>query len=545
MEIKERISECTYRRKTLKELRESGIALSKEVTDIIFKNPFIADLEETAELCGLYSAFIIGDSGVYFVYGYDQRTIHVGHFIEFNNAVYPASYIKKHGPYPLGYYTGIGWNSAKITGNMYDILELNKKMKILELMANRYKASGFDVLPEAFLWVDTSDRELYRDFQNVLENRSIVETIGKEKWRQYEHLCLDAIAAWEFPISPNNYKKCGSLAFSGSRYDIYRDNGNDEIYNDTAKWYDHFKKSPEVYYIRIDSADEIKYIEKRLDELDVPYFDTSDKDWIKNTGNGARKLNTQHNLLNEKIHKVIDQEAKKSEFVDRICVSKLDHDVLSYLHYEYMLTKFTKEELDLGDELYRRSLDARKRKDPDACFAAYLFNIPDLYLDEFKKFARENDIRWGHPRTPDLNRYDTSNVITLIVEAFDMPITERFVQTVYDKIMCMHEISYKHDAPWELRTPCKPSKDYSSVNSLSEPWHFDVPGAKFKMMNLDGKSAYFPLSLMHGQNWVNPISLYDEEGLHVDNAKAFNNSQLSVEEAKEIIKEFEDRNSKI
>ena len=522
-------SEEALKTLTLRELTRSGYRLSKEVTDRIYKNPLIGNLTSIAEWCGLYSAYVIGDENIYFLYGFDQSIIHKGRFVEAAGALWEESSLSACGFLSRDGFLFRNWNCATLPSSMQEFLRLQQDLKDLEMLNQRYLAAGFGKMPEAVAWDRAAYRRQFEKFIWTADNRCTVQNDAYAKTRYEEYRVLCDLAVWEWPMALTSCRLPGYIAWLKSRYCPGNVADTLALYQEPDSWMAAFEKNTGSCIGFSLPKDETDFVTEGLAGMRIPY--------LLHTEENSHKLSYVRNadrLVNGKFSSLTGK-TFVSEDTALLFIHPSDLGALKYLDYKYTLSRFSAEENSFGDMLYAGTYSSQYRVNSDRCFASFLFFVPSWLLTDFKSFAKENDIRFGHPTAAAVNNESFSEGVTLIAEAFDMPLIEQYLFAKLDAEANTHQVSLNGDAPFERRSPAKMSgkkKDRSGVSqgtdgafSRSVPWHYF--GSAVSVTDAGtGKETKLPCTEMADGSWWYPAGLYDEKGLHVYNSKALQESSF-------------------
>ena len=335
-------------------------------------------------------------------------------------------------------------------------------------------------------------------------------------------------------MSVDSYRLPGFIAWTRSRYCPQLGSENTyekqlKVYNNPQKWEDAAKENLNLWTEYNLYLDECSYIAKGLENMHIPFKVTAaENDKVIAYNQGVTRLVEQK--LSD--YTGLNLGTKRTAY---LAFHPSDYGAVQYLSYMFTNARFTKEQNEFGDRLYSYTYSSQYPVNKEHCFASYMFYVPYPMLDDFKAYAKSNDIRYGHPTAASANTTGYYEGVNLIVEAFDMPIVEDFLFCQYDYELNTHLTCGFGTAPFERRNPSKlnkinPEKNIESQGtwgafSRTDPWHYDHTTFQIKDTST-GEIKSVGGDLLKDESWWVPTFDYDKKGLHVYNSKALEHSSF-------------------
>lgn len=525
------VSEASYNNYTLRELTHNGMGIDTNpygIIDMIHRNPVIGELPQIAETYGLYSSFVITDNDIYFVFGNSSKIVHSNNFLEFGNELYHESYLRKCGCHSRAGFLFYDWNAVPVTRGMEYVYGIHAKLSVYEYLCDRYKCYGLKA-PDAFLIDDDMALSVLDDCKKMTDNETI-PAAEKAKWHVLAKKTLYDIAAWNWPIRPDNASKCGFGAFMSSGYHVplSSQDENMKIYQNTEKWNNIFLGELGASSEIVLRKDEMDYVKDNLNRLHIPYIDNGKL--VAAMRNSVKK---DHMIVSMMCNDSVIQSSDGFPDTESINVMPRDKGTVDYIRYLFVLAHFEPKCNEFGSALTSLSYKERsERFDEDIIKqrpGAYVFFIPHEHLNGFIEFAEKNCIRIGHPKAPKYNSVGFYTGVYLAVELYNMPLIEDYLHSLYSDSFSVHSVSLHHNAPYEKRYREKPMKDrngaFHSGGIISESKPFRNPD-EITSAEAAGGTVNLPKSFFDdGQNTLSTAE-YEKAGFYVDNDDRFKNDVL-------------------
>ncbi len=472
----------------------NGKELDSKIWDSIFKNPIIRELPDLAAMYGLYGRFIICNDSVYFACGVNRDVVH-GNFIYARDTVIPEYLVEK-----CGYFKredvhcgllnlqcvvlSLDDRSSLFHGQVTGMRPASSLFATMETYCQLYRKHGMGIPEFVF-----SDCHALEELETCLLAQTNTELLSKAEQQAYwnrEEVLLKDHAVWHWPI--NRREDAGFCAFAAcSRYALDTDNLTKALrhYRHPEKWEKRFQSGTADSFLFHETHDEPQtaFLMAGLTSMGVPYkTEVYDQRYLKDR-------QQEHLELRQRLRHGENRTETRT-----IALHKYDIGALAFLLTEYLKSRFSKEEHEIGRKLYY-GLEYPSGTEN----AAYLFFMDSAFLGDFREFAIRNHIPWGFP-ADSMEGFEADKGCFLIAKTQNMPLIQEFLYEKIYKEFSTHAISTTGQPGCEVRT--------YDTNGLSA-WVMN-PGVT--KVGEQGQQAVF-----RNMPWCVPLWELKDRGLWVEN----------------------------
>ena len=420
--------EKTYEQ-LLHDLRNNTGNYDHDIFNSIFMNPIVKELPDFAGAYGLYAKFVVTDLHLFFVFGYDENLIK-GEWYAHGRTLTPQSYIDKFGYIDNPALFGLAYQVFLIE-NPVNLNYLGSVMSIMELLHNSYIDNKVE--EPKFVYSAASTVSSINGYRTLTDNPFFNSKEGIELGRNLTRELLNNIAIYDFPVT--SHTKIGESAFNAAgvcRYGLDEEEPKEcrKLWKNPGKWDDALKKFKLFRYRFSASKECIKFIAKRLDEVNVPYI-IGDPD--RKISNGFMdKLNKDiQDAVGAVNYKIYDDETI-------ICTTIADHGALMYALSLWGLNLFTEEEIAYGQKIADNNM-------------SYIMPVPELHLEAIRMQLKEMDVPLGMADCDMAYDFANQGVLYLAVSGSNCGILHYAVTNAWEQVLSAHHVSVWHTGRFEYR----------------------------------------------------------------------------------------------